>query len=107
MHMIQCLPAIKSGIVSHFSKNSLLFFSFQFYQDIIDIQHCISLGCTAEWFDLHTSWSKFSEYSSFQIDIRLKKEKKFFSCDKNSGFTLLTPLLYNSSVNYIQNVLHG
>lgn len=29
-------------------------FSFQFYWDLIDIQHCKSLRCTAQ-FDLHTS----------------------------------------------------
>ena len=30
------------------------FFSFYFYQDVIDTQHCVSFRCTASWFDLHT-----------------------------------------------------
>ena len=41
-------------------------FSFQFYWDIIDIEHFISLKHIALWFDLHTSWNdyhnKFSEH---------------------------------------------
>ena len=42
------------------------FFSFQFYWDIIDIEHFISLKHIAWWFVLHTSWNdyhnKFSEH---------------------------------------------
>ena len=56
-------------------------FFFQFYLDIIDIQHCISLRST-EWFDLHTSWngyhSRFSEHLSFHIDAKWKKRKIVF-----------------------------
>ena len=29
------------------------FFSFWLYWDIVDIQHCVHLRCTAYWFDLH------------------------------------------------------
>ena len=56
-------------------------FFFQFYWDIIDIQHCISLRST-EWFDLHTSWngyhSRFSEHLSYHIDAKWKKRKIVF-----------------------------
>ena len=55
-------------------------FFFQFYWDIIDIQHCINLRST-EWFDLHTSWngyhSRFSEHL-YHIDAKWKKKIVFF-----------------------------
>ena len=58
------------------------FFSFQFYCNIIDLQHWVSLRCTAQWFDLHTQWndchSKFREHPSSYIDI--KEKKKNFPC---------------------------
>ena len=51
-------------------------FSFQFYWATIDIQHCISLRYTAQWFDLHTLWNdyhnKVSEHPLFHIDTKLK-----------------------------------
>ena len=47
-------------------------FFFRFYWDIIDIQHCINLRCTA-WFDVHTSWNvyhdKFNEYPSSPMGL--------------------------------------
>lgn len=30
---------------------------FEFYGDTINIQHCVSLWCMAQWSDLHISWS--------------------------------------------------
>ena len=58
------------------------FFSFQFYCNIIDLEHWVSLRCTAQWFDLHTQWndchSKFREHPSSYIDI--KEKKKNFPC---------------------------
>ena len=56
----------------------------------IDIQHCISLRCTAQWFDLHMSWhddhNKFSEHPLSHIDIKLKQIIRF---------VLLTIFIYN------------
>ena len=44
---------------------------FQFYLDLIDIEHCVSLRCTA-WFELRALWndchSNFSELPSSHID---------------------------------------
>ena len=63
-------------------------FFFQFYWDTIDIQHYVSLRYMALWFDLVTSWngyhSKFNEHPLSHIGTKLKKQKKYFSCDKNS-----------------------
>ena len=59
----------------------LFFFFFQFYWDIISIQHHISLRCTVWWFELYTSWSdyhnKFSEHPSPHTGTKLVKEKYF------------------------------
>ena len=59
------------------------------------IQHCISLRCPAQWFDLHTSWnvylSKFSEHLSYRDKI--KKIEKNFSLWWELWF--LTASIYN------------
>ena len=64
----------------HFCFHFCPFLSFfQFYSHMIDIQHCISLRCTASWFDLHPSWNdhnKLSEYPSSHVYAKLKKQKR-------------------------------
>ena len=58
----------------------LKIFFFQFYWNIVDIQHSISLRCIALLFDLHPSGSdyhnKFTEWISFHR-YQIKAEKKF------------------------------
>ena len=66
-----------------------MYFSFQFYWDITNIQHCISLRYTAKWFDLHTSLNNycnwFSELASSQIrKNKIQRKKSFFPYDENS-----------------------
>ena len=83
-------------------------FSFQFYCNIIDLQHWVSLRCTAQWFDLHTQWndcrSKFREHPSSHIDRKVKK--KNFPCYENSEYTLLTTYITYSSVSYIDHAVY-
>ena len=60
--------------------------SFQFYWNIIDIQHCISLGGQDNYLTyIHHIMSSimFSEHSSYHVDTKLKK-KVFLPCDENS-----------------------
>ena len=74
----------KETIVQHgyhfcFHFCPFLSFFFQFYSHMTDIQHCISLRCTASWFDLHPSWNdhnKLSEYPSSHVYAKLKKQKR-------------------------------
>ena len=39
------------GIVCYFNQKALSLLKKLFYSSIIDMQHCISLGCTVCWFD--------------------------------------------------------
>ena len=52
-------------------------FFFQFYWDMTDIQHYLSLRCIAWWFALHTSWNdchnNLSEYPLSRIDTTIKE----------------------------------
>ena len=69
-------------------------FSFQFYCDIIDTQHCICLKCVTYRFDLYPSWNdyynKYREHPSSHIDTKLKKAKKCPLWWELLGFILLT-----------------
>ena len=75
-------PTMTESRLEHRLQNLRLFFFFHFYQDTIDIQHCISLRWTAWSFDLHISWNNFhsiiSEHPSSHEDT--KQKKKIFPC---------------------------
>lgn len=57
--------------------NSTITNSFKFYQEVIDIHHCVSLRRTPRWLDLHIPWNghnRFRRHPSSHIDIIQRKE---------------------------------
>lgn len=63
------------------NDNILLIFVFQFCWDIINIQHCKTLGYTAnDLICMHQNdeHSKFSEHPSSHMGTKLKQKKKLW-----------------------------
>ena len=78
-------------------RASQLYVFFYFYWNIIDIQHCSSLRCTAQWFDLTYTWNG---HHNNKVNIHhLNRQqhsinRKMFRW-KFLRFTVLTTFIYN------------
>lgn len=91
--LIKCLNML---FLNHINDFPMSFF-FQFYWDIIDVQHCVSLRYTASWFNLFISW--YDYYNKFNEHYLIYKIK-------DKWFFLWWERTLNSSVNYIYHVIH-
>ena len=79
-------------------KYLFLHFFPQFYWEVVDIHHHVSLRYTARWFALYILWnddhSRFSWHPSSHVDTRKRKRKQFSLWWQLLRSALLTALLY-------------